>query len=267
LLAELIKLKTSDGIENFGAVYPARAPQRRFGVVLVHGYTGRFVGEVESALPPRLAEAGYTTLVFNNRGNGILGAATERFAGCLPDIRAALDEMSERGFRRIVLLGHSKGGVKVTYYLAETGDSRIVALGLLSPAAGVKDVAEMAARAMGVSQRQVPERAAELVEKGKGGMLFCTTEWPYLFSAGMIADHMKHADTDVLARLPEVRVPVLATCGGMELDWCVVVRKLQDSPPQGYTVEVILGADHLYTNKEAELAESVLTWLENLEGV
>ena len=101
-----------------------RRAEKPVGVVLVHGYTGTFTGEVEGALPPLLAVAGYTTLVANNRGAGILGAARERFEGCVPDIRAAIDLMADRGYDRIVLLGHSKGGVKAAYYLAQTGDPR-----------------------------------------------------------------------------------------------------------------------------------------------
>ena len=91
MLAELIKIHTEDDLTHFGAIYQAPIEKvKKFGVVLVHGMTGHFLGEVESALPPTLAQAGYTCLVANNRGRSIMGAAMEKFVGCLPDIQAAI---------------------------------------------------------------------------------------------------------------------------------------------------------------------------------
>jgi pimeloyl-ACP methyl ester carboxylesterase len=69
--AELITLETTDGLTHYGALYgAARGRRRDLAVVLVHGMTGSFIGEVESALPPILARSGYTCLVANNRGHG-----------------------------------------------------------------------------------------------------------------------------------------------------------------------------------------------------
>ena len=266
MLAELITITTEDKLTHYGAIYhPSNGTARALGVVLVHGYTGSFIGEVESALPPALAQAGYTCLVANNRGNGILGAATEHFAGCLTDIRAAIDALTARGYPRIALLGHSKGGVKVAYYLSQTPDPRVAALGLLSPAANVHGIPRWLKEMMGAAN---PDgwfsMVRELIERGKADYLFAANAWPYLASAGMVWDHHNTTDDDVAALIPGFKVPRLALCGEQETEWCTVVSGLREEPLRGCRVEVIPGADHVYTGQEAALAEVVFSWLESL---
>ncbi len=266
MLAELVRLTTSDGLNHFGAVYPARAPKPSpLGVVMVHGMTGSFIGEIESALPPILAEAGYTTLVFNNRGTGFLGAATEHFAGCIPDIRAAIDLMEARGFARVALFGHSKAGPKVTYYLTQTGDPRVTALGVLSPASSVHEVPRwVAGQFGGRNPQRWLERVQKLAARGKGAQLFLSRDWPYMISAGTVADHLNTTGDVTLENLARLKLPILAACGSMEIEWCTPVRTLLEGAPAGTRVGVIEGADHVYTGKEKEMAALMIDWLNSL---
>jgi pimeloyl-ACP methyl ester carboxylesterase len=263
MLAELVKLHTIDGMTHYGALYHAEKP-KQIAVVLVHGLTGRFVGEVESALPPLLAEAGYTCLVANNRGNGFMGAATENFSGCLPDIESAMDFIEARGFRRIALLGHSKGGVKVTYYMALKKDPRVATLGILSPANNIHD----SYRQLYGNQNyeKVLLQAKKLMEDGKGETILHIESWPFFVSAGTVWDHHTTTGDDVLDLLPSIPLPTLAVCGEQELDWCQVVATLQKAPPKNYLVHVVPGADHVYTGREAELGKLVIAWLDGLEN-
>ena len=264
MLAELVRLTTSDGKIHYGAFYPAEQPSP-LGVVLVHGMTGSFVGEIESAVPPLLAAAGLPTLVANNRGNGFLGAATETIAGVLPDIAAAIDALQARGFARIVLIGHSKGAVKVTTYMTQTNDPRVVALGLLSPAASFHSTPSwLAAQFSPKDPQRWLKKAKKLAAKGKGERIFTDNAWPYLVSAGLLTDHAAAEGDDVLENLLRVRIPVLAACGSMELDWCTVVATLRSGAPQGFRVAVVAGADHVYTGKERELADLIIAWVKGL---
>ena len=264
MLAELIKIHTEDGLSHFGAIYQAPNEKiKKFGVVLVHGMTGHFIGEVESALPPALAQAGYTCLVANNRGCNFMGAATEKFAGCLPDIQASIDGLAEGGYDHIALLGHSKGGVKVAYYMAKRHDPRVIALGVLSPAENVHRIGfwEWFAKP-GQSRQEFLQAAQELVEQGKGETIFTSSVWPYIVSAGTVVEHAKTRGDDVLKNIKGLTIPVLAMCGELETDWCGVVSALRKSPPEGYQVEVVPGADHVYAGRETELGKVVIGWLD-----
>ena len=264
MLAELIKIHTEDGLIHFGAIYQAPIEKvKKFGVVLVHGMTGHFIGEVESALPPALAQAGYTCLVANNRGFSIMGAATEKFAGCLPDIQAAIDCLAERGYNRIALLGHSKGGVKVAYYMAKRHDPRVIALGILSPAESAHRIGYWPAFAkQGQSRAEFLQAARELIDQGKGETFFISPQWPFIASADSLVEHSKTRGDDVLKNIKDLTIPVLAMCGELETEWCTVVTTLLKKPPEGYQVEVVPGADHVYAGREAELGKVVVGWLD-----
>jgi hypothetical protein len=261
---ELIRITTADGCKHFGAYYPCQT-QSALGVVLIHGMTGSFVGELESALPPLLTAAGLPVLVANNRGNGLLGAANETVAGVLPDVAAALGAMQVRGFERIVLLGHSKGGIKVSYYLTQTGDPRVVALGLLSPAASFHVLPTWLAAQFG---KKDPQRWLKKVfkqaAKGNGGHIYVDEAWPYLISAGTLSDHAAACLDDVGEHVTQLALPILAVCGSLELDWCTVVANLLSNAPGHVRAAVIGGADHVYTSKEQDLADLLTDWIRGL---
>lgn len=266
MIAELVKLITSDHLVHYGALYPAQGTHpSAVAVLMIHGMTGSFVGEIESAVPPFLAEAGYTVLVPNNRGNGIKGAATEMFSGCIADIVAAIDLLEERGFKKIILYGHSKGGVKVAYYMANRQDPRVAALGVLSPAGNVHEIAQSLAKQFG---RRNPEafmtRAVKLAQKGAGERMYAHSDWPFIVSAGTLSEHGQTTGDEVLENLPKVKLPILAVCGGLEVDWCYTVTTLRQNPPEGYRVEVVDGADHVYTGHEKDLADLMVDWMKSL---
>ncbi|MCA1954514.1 MAG: alpha/beta hydrolase [Anaerolinea sp.] len=264
-VAELVQLQTGDGRRMMGALYAAQSPKQALGVVLVHGMTGSFIGEVESSLPPLLAEAGFSCLVFNNRGTGIIGAATERFADSFYDVQAGCDWMMARGFERLALVGHSKAAPKVCDYLDRTSDERVVGLAVLSPLQRVADIVPWQLPNLG-GGRSLEEWLAEAqrrVEIGEGKRFFVGEQWPYLMSAETVCDHAACA-VDTLQLLKGFQLPRFAACGDTELDWCTTVRSLLDAPVPGCQTEVIVGADHVYTGCEAALAEKLVAWLKLL---
>lgn len=265
MLAELIKLHTQDNKIHFGALYLPDGKTKEIGVVFIHGMTGNFVGEMESVTPGLVAKAGYACLVANNRGAGYSGAATEDFAGCLHDIRAAIDFLAARGFDRIALLGHSKGGVKSAYYIAQTNDPRVVCLGLLSPAENVHGVPVWMAKNMGYEDiRQFLPTARLLVKSGQGDKFLSMPKWPYFVSARTFLDHYTTHGDNVLSLVRSFKVPVLALCGELELEWCKPVTSLRKKTPANVCVVVIPGADHVYTNREAVVADVIVNWLGRL---
>ena len=195
MLAELIRLTTSDGLIHYGAIYPARTSKPDpLGVVIVHGLTGSFVGEIESALPPywlgsRVSPPGRQ----QPRHGHCRAPPVETLAGCIPDIRAALDLMEARGFQQVVLFGHSKAGPKVTYYLTKTGDPRVAALGRSHQRASVHEMPVWFTQQFGKRdpKRLVGARAVPGCQGQGGHASSPSRDWPFLISAKTVVDHVR----------------------------------------------------------------------------
>ena len=108
----------------------------------------------------RCARIGY--FKFNTRGHDVVagrgrtlaGAAFERFRDCVPDLRAVIAFARRRGYRRIVLAGHSTGANKVLYYAAKTADRRVTGLILLGP------ISDIAGEAKRIGRRELGRRVA-----------------------------------------------------------------------------------------------------------
>ena len=109
------------------------------------------------------------------------------------------------------------------------------------------------------------DEVERIVADGQAEALYAMPTWPYLATAGMIVDHVRRRDADLAALLPGFNLPILAMCGGAEINWCVVVANLKKQPPEGYTVRTVRGADHVYAAKEKELGRAVVRWLNGLE--
>ena len=91
----------------------------------------------------------------------VIGSWNERFTDTDEDIAAYLDEAERRGYRHIVLAGHSLGANKVIYYLSRNHDPRVEHFILMSPA----NVDYMTS---GVTHEE-REIVAALMAEGRGG--------------------------------------------------------------------------------------------------
>src|SRR4030095_11092024 len=87
------------------------------------------------------------------RGGGQLaGAAFERFRQSILDIRAMVSFVRLRGYRRVILAGHSTGANKVLYYAARARYRRVNGIILLGP------VSDHAAEAKRLGARELRRR-------------------------------------------------------------------------------------------------------------
>src|SRR5438552_1763691 len=159
----LAHLETRDGVGLDGVIAEPRG-RRRAALVWVHGlgsvfYSGQpLIHEVSTRL--NAAAVGY--FKFNNRGHGpvaragrrLAGAAFERFGQSVEDIRAMVTFARARGYRRVILAGHSTGANKVLHYAARARDRRVSGIILLGP------ISDVAAEAKRVGARELRRRVA-----------------------------------------------------------------------------------------------------------
>lgn len=135
----LVRFHTSEGIRLDGLLFEPREKTKRI-VIQVHGtgcnfYSQKFI----EVFADEITANGYGFLSFNNRGMGIetkfykenngevvdriiIGSKNEVFEECLFDIQAAVDFVKSKGYKDIVLCGHSYGCNKIVYYALNNKD-------------------------------------------------------------------------------------------------------------------------------------------------
>jgi pimeloyl-ACP methyl ester carboxylesterase len=145
---ELVRTETADGLFLDGALWQPRQagglPVDAF--LLIHGTGSNFYspGILETFSRQALAD-GLAVLRINTRGHDGMcsipsrkgsekgGATYERISDCALDIAAWATWLTSRGFPRIVLAGHSMGGVKAVYSQAFVPHPDIRAIVGISP--------------------------------------------------------------------------------------------------------------------------------------
>jgi pimeloyl-ACP methyl ester carboxylesterase len=279
---ELVGVDTEDGLRLAGA-WRRPAPGTRPGlgvdaVICHHGHGGNFYNpSFFDTVGEALLDAGCAVLRVNSRGHdlayagprGRLGAAYEIVDECRHDWRAWVDFAERAGYRRIAVWGHSLGAVKTIYYLAETGDPRVVCAIASSPP-HFSYATYLASAEVGARFDHDLDRASQLLQVGHPEALVeAAVPLETFFAARTYVDKYGPADRyDYFTHLPKVRVPLLLTLGGLEdgLSFASLARRgpsLHAELPLVQFVSVA-GADHSYRAKTAELTAAVRHWLDTI---
>lgn len=226
---DLIRTKTADGVLLDGSLRHAEiagAPARSTVWLLVHGTGSNFYSAgVLQAFAEQLARTGHSVARINTRGHDIIstlsggrlprfgGAAFESISDCVHDLRAWVDELIRRDFSRVVLVGHSMGGVKAIFSQAHDPHPNVAAVVGVSPPRFCH--AEWQSSPQAAPFREHFRRATELVESGRGDELM-RVEQPlplWLTAAGFLAKYGPHDDYDFVPLLPRLTQPTLLIVG------------------------------------------------------
>jgi alpha-beta hydrolase superfamily lysophospholipase len=245
MFVDLMSATTSDGIVLDGAFFePAQALSRQGPVdalLLIHGSGGRFYAPATRNMAQDLREQGYACLALNTRGHDTVwvnrqdgtpyGNAYEILDTSRLDLRAGIDYLWELGYRRIGILGHSMGAVKVTYYAA-TED-----------------------------QMEAEGKALELMKVN-----FPIKE---IFSAASYLD--KHGPTErynLITLAPQIKIPIFVLAGSLETHTRLrdMARDLAMAAVNSPRAEHVIleGGNHSLNNRRKEASAAVLDWLGSL---
>jgi pimeloyl-ACP methyl ester carboxylesterase len=255
-------------------------------VLHIHGASSNFYrSQFLDQLADELNDKGYCFLSGNTRGHDIinnvyakdpmasrhLGVAFEIFEDCLLDLRAWLGFLQERGYEQAILLGHSFGALKVAYYQSETADARVKALIFLSPADQ-----GFWMEALGSEMEKTLSWASDMVSKGAGESLFSGPLIPYPMSAATIHSLFVSKKSDIFKfgrpdeqweTIERLDCPILAVMGTVAehtapspAEVMSILRSKAVSSPSCDTV-VLEGAPHNYRGYEAQVAQLILGWV------
>src|SRR3989344_7779538 len=284
---ELITYHATDGIELQG--FLIRAKKRSGKVVVhIHGLTGSFFrnATVKRKIPYYLA-SGYDFLLINTRGHGTItpmykvkgkkvkwvqiGTALEKFEDCIRDLKGVVNYLRSKGYKKIILQGHSTGCQKATYYMYKTRNRRIAAVVLLAPADDFNTTRRMLKKnwktAVNFAKRMIKTKPNDLMPREliKNEVLsaqrFLSTN-----DLSRVEARLFNYESGSFREFRSMTLPVMAVFGSKEEYKTKPVRiYLQQlekiTRSKKFLAVEIPGANHAFENHEAETAQAVVEWL------
>lgn len=278
---ELCRAETPDGLLLDGALHlPHKVANPSDGLdafLLLHGSGSHFyAGGALETFATLAAERGVAALRVNTRGHdGVTriaarlgprrgGAAYEDLDECRHDVQGWLTFLERRGMRRVVLVGHSLGGVKAVFAAARDQPATVVAVAAIS-APRFRHEALSTRPAF----REDFERARELVAVGEGETLLPMREpLPQVMAAAaIVAKYGPHDDYDLIRHLPDVGVPTLYVVGTESVRMSVAFETMPDDlrrvaiTQRHVALEIVEGANTVYTGCPEVPFERAWDWL------
>ena len=279
MLVDLISLTSADGVVLDGIFCEPDPAAVRQGpvdaVLLIHGSGRNFYSQSTRVMAEDLRRQGYACLALNTKGHDTVwvdtsdgsyyGNAYEILDNSRLDLRVGVDYLWERGYRRIALVGHSMGAVKVGYYAATEDDPRVFTVIPVSP---VRLSYSYYMESEAADEFQDNIRRADQMEAEDRALDLFAVNFPItqMFSAASYLDKHGPAERYNLVTLaPRIRIPMLVVAGELETH-----VRLRDCPRDMVTGAVncpraeyvtIPGGNHALTNRPAEASETVLRWL------
>ena len=267
---ELVELRRDDGHPIDALWYPA--PDVRVGMLHVHGKGSSILSGPARFLPPLLP--GIAHLAVNMRCHDLAytvgtddwavdgGMWEDTTTGHL-DLAAGVAHLRSRGVERLVVCGHSSGGLYAADLMPR--ERGIAAWVLLSPPTTSRnpfplELPDPADRA------RAAELARAMIAEGRGRDLIPLPGWFHAISAASLVQRMEEPEGTWLSNLGHAVAPVLMAWGDAEprhAHWDALFAGFAD---EGDRRLVISGARHYYRGQERELASGIGTFLHHVVG-
>ncbi|MFO7870965.1 MAG: alpha/beta fold hydrolase [Kiritimatiellia bacterium] len=258
-----------DGARGTLDGFLTRGPgRRRILTVFVPGMGSNFhSGRLKKELLRRAPSAGFDCLSVNNSGFGTR-TAREKFRWCLADLDGVVAFARRRKYKGVVLMGHSTGCQKVTYYQAVRRSSCVRALVLAAP---VDDYAAVK-KELGRRFSSTVRFARRLADRGDESTLlpaqaprFTARRFLSFADASQIEARIFNYKGP-MRHFGRVSCPVLALVAGEEEYACIpaeqTCRILRDRSRTGvFDCKIIKGADHGFHGREGRTAGMIYRWL------
>ena len=284
-----------NSIDNLNLIGLLHTPKKKTETVLisVHGITSNCLKRRDDVLAQKCTELGIAYFCFNNRGHEIIcnygriedndmhfyGSGAENIYDSYFDIKGAMLEMQKRGYKDIILQGHSMGCTKVVYTYNEflnnnetTMLDAITGIVLLS----MVDIPTALKQVLGKDYKKIISYFELLKKRGKGDKLVVLdASTPPVRSNTILQyaednkkiDFAKFGDNRTTFReLNNIKVPLFMRWGNInELIFQgadELTQKLNEKiKNENKDISYIAGANHNYTGKEEELGDQIVEFI------
>lgn len=274
---EIHRVQTDDGVTLQIAWMVPRRPKAPV-LLVTHGVGNSFT---LSGLWPAcqlLAAQGWGVAMVSNRGHDWvamnpgdrrwIGAAYERIEDSALDFQASLRWLGRRGHRRVVLGGHSLGGLKAAYTQAHFPDEHVVALAMFSsPRLPDEQVWDWPAH------QQLLARCHDRVAQGRGEELMhvdMPTNTPAMKGLMCFRTYINKygpdAATTALRYAERIRVPTFLLAGELEKPQLSFSIDMEQALVNATSVRRVMveGCDHIYSGRHEAVAQAFQAWLAEL---
>ena len=281
---QIVSVRSEDSIVNGGVMfYPPDDARKSVAVIWIHGWGVNFYQPTYVNIGRELAARGYACIAGNTRmhdlgnvlgqrdgkrlrGGGYWGVASDE----VRDVAAWIDLAEAKGFKQVVLVGHSAGWSAVRNYQATKQDPRVVGVVLASGAVRAETRP---------TNMKMLNTATNLISIGRGDDLLriAGRSFPSFISADTFADIANTAPGQkdffgmqgTNADVTRIHCPLLAFFGtregniGTEEQLKAMKAAVERLPtrPNRVDITMIKGADHMYAGEEEQVAETISRWV------
>jgi pimeloyl-ACP methyl ester carboxylesterase len=166
VVTRVLDVATGGGRQLQGLFYaPENVDPQRPALILIGGRTADTIQSSTHWMGVRLAAKGMAVFAPGLRISGVAGFQASSFAEVTEDIGRWIDRVAALGYRRIVLTGHSSGGVWISRYMAQTNDPRVVGMAYFAP---TRDSPTFARAEEGAQYERNLQTAREAIARGDG---------------------------------------------------------------------------------------------------
>ncbi|MBI2578383.1 MAG: DUF1749 domain-containing protein [Candidatus Aenigmarchaeota archaeon] len=276
--AELVKFYASDGLALSGLLFKSGRKTKNV-IINVFGMTDSFFAwSITEDMVNEIKKNNFDLFLPSNRGLGVVfrfdkkgskkslyfGTAKERFEDCIHDIKGSVKAVQDLGYENIILMGHSTGCQKITFYQYKTKDKNVKALVLLAPADDYN-----------IARKQAGKGFDKIVKKAKkmtGKEVLLKEFWGFAPKRFLSFADPENTEAQLfnydsgLKIFSKIKIPMLAVFGSKE-EYAVKPVKTYMEILAGKTRsgkfawEIIKGANHSFEGREKELSAAVLKWL------
>ena len=255
-------------------------------VICIHGMCGTIVDNYFATVWGKYLSSNNIGFIYeHNRGHSIendivmrdgsykrCGCMYEIFEDCIYDIDLAIKVAKEKGYGRIVLLGHSYGCNKVIYYYYKKHPD---ILGIIL--ASAPDMIGSHLSIQSKDYETLIEEAKRNIENNEPTKLLSKKIEDYMYMSSQTYYNWFNNDSN-LDNLPIIRgndnwkqfqsidVPILTFSGSDEEDYYLHLALLKEKAIncKNFEYKIIEGTGHTYNTKEEEIGKLILAWIKDI---